>query len=410
MSRNRRTGAYTTRTTDLDVFDKKNLYRKPALDRTLHMHNKNDGTFLKMLDVWGVGEPVEQPYYRWIEDDILDIATEITAVAGNASDTSIEVAEGALAFANTEVYCVRTGENMLVTGVSGNTWTVSRGFMGSAKQALKVGDKLIALPAHLAEMASANSGTIVTPSGEKYNNITRFSESFKISHIQQNAAMFETSEGEWAKIPWETARRYFELMRKINKALLFSKRGTNTSIDADNNTIYSTQGFVNYIEDNVLDLGETNQNLSWPVLSAWLDDMFDPTASSSEKVLMAGSNLFGGIQRMARDMGTPPVKYYIPDINADMYEIHTESGNTVMVTKDKKGMPPEEGLSGFGIVVDLQHVKKRELAGEPIEWRPEIQNPNDHIRQDEIWGSYSLQLMHPDCHGVIRDAATGIIS
>ena len=57
---------YTTRTTGIDVFDTDNLFRQREIDQSIAMLNKDDGTFLKALDLWSMKEPVSQPIYFWI--------------------------------------------------------------------------------------------------------------------------------------------------------------------------------------------------------------------------------------------------------------------------------------------------------------------------------------------------------
>jgi hypothetical protein len=112
---------------------------------------------------------------------------------------------------------------------------------------------------------------------------------------------------------------------------------------------------------------------------------------------------------MARDMGTPPLRYYMPEVSADMIEITTESGNTAKVLLDRHGFPVEEDLSGWGIVVDMGHVFKKEYNNEPMTWKQNIQSNSSHVRQDEYFGSFSLKLEHPSIHGYIRGAGKSIV-
>lgn len=400
---------YTTRTTGIDVFDTDNLFRQRDIDSKIDMLNQDDGTFLKVVDMWSQKPPVSQPVYYWVEDEMLPIYTQVNYSAGYAATiTSIVVDDSRLFVANSEIHVPRTLENIRITAVdyTTHTLTVSRGWNGTAAAALVDNDTLIGGIAHLPELGDANLGTGRIPGTEKYNYISRFSESFKVSDLQNKAAMYDTGMGKVATIEWEVANKMLECKRKVNKALIFQHRGTTTTADG---TIYCSQGFVNYVEDNVLNLGEQNDNLSWPILSSWMDVAFDSTASSTEKLLIAGNYLYGALVRMSRDMGTPPAKYFMPDIQQDMLEITTESGNTVKAVKDKHGFPAEEGLAGWGILVDMGHVFKREYNGEPMTWRPEIQAGVSHFRQDEYFGSFSLELRHPSCHGYVRGAAKSII-
>jgi hypothetical protein len=400
---------YTTRTTGIDVFDTDNLFRQRDIDKQIKMLNQDDGTFLKVLDLWSTEDPALNPIYYWIEDEMLPIYTQVNLAAGyTATDTSIVVDDSRLFVENSEIHVPRTLENIRVTAVaySTHTLTVVRGWNGTPAAALVDNDKLIGGVAHLPENGDANDGTGRIPGTEKYNFISRFSDSFKVSEVQQNSLMFETNQGKIGTIEYEVQNKMFESKRKVNKALIFQHRGTTTTSDG---TIYCSQGFVHYIEDNVLNLGEQNDNLSWPIISDWLDVLFEPTASSGEKLIIAGNWLFGAFTRMGRDMGTPPLRYYMPEVSADMIEITTESGNTAKVLLDRHGFPVEEDLSGWGIVVDMAHVFKKEYNNEPMTWRQNVQSNSSHVRQDEYYGSFSLKLQFPSCHGYIRGAGKSIV-
>jgi hypothetical protein len=297
---------------------------------------------------------------------------------------------------------------MFVTDVDypNQTLTVTRGWNGTARVALEDNDILIAGIAHLPELGDANLGTGRVPTVEKYNFTSMFSESFRISHIQDVAAMGQTGQGRVATVEWEVANKMFEIKRKVNKALLFQHKGTETTGDG---TIYVSQGFIHYIEDNVLDVGSNNENLSWPILSDWLDTMFEPTASSSEKLCNAGNRLFGAVNRFQRDMSAPSTSYYDENLKTDALRVQTEEGNVCTFIRDNKGFPIDEGLGGWGVVVDMQHAFLRELVDTPMTWRREIQAGTAHFRQDEYWGSFSLELRHPSVHGYIRGAGRAII-
>jgi len=400
---------YTTRTSGVDVFDTDNIFRQRDIDARIDMLNKDDGTFLKALDLWSTKEALSQPVYYWVEDEILPIDTQVNLAAGyTASDTSIVVDDARLFIVNSEIHVTRTLENMRVTAVNytTNTLTVVRGWNGSPASALLDNEKLIAGIAHLPELGDANSGTGRVPDTEKYNFISMFSESFKISNLQEVCQMIETGVGKVASVEWEVVNKMFEIKRKVNKALMFQHRGTTTTADG---TIYCSQGFLHYINDNVLNVGENNEQLTWPILSAFLDQCFDATASSSEKMCNSGPYLFGAVQRMSRDMSIPPKRYFHPDLQTDVIEVMTESGNFVMFAKDRHGFPVDEGLAGWGIVVDMGHAFKREMTGMPMTWKQNIQEGRNHYRQDEYWGSFSLELRHPEVHGFIRGASKSII-
>lgn len=401
---------YTTRTTGVDVFDTDNLFRQRDIDSQLNMLNKDTGSFLKALELWSTKPPATQAIYYWVEDEILPIHTQINYTAGySASAASIVVDDARLFMVGSEIHVPRTLENIRVGAVDYTTNTLSsltRGWNGTPAAALVDNDPMIGGITHLAEYADANDGTGRVPDTEKYNMVSRFSESFKISDMQSVAAMIETGQGKVATVEWEVVNKMLEIKRKVNKALIFQHRGTTTTADG---TIYCSQGFLHYIQDNVLNLGERNENLSWPILSDWLDIMYEPTASSTEKLCNSGPWLFGAVLKMQRDMSTKPDMYFDNNLGTDAVRVTTEAGNTCVFVKDRFGFPGAEGLAGWGIVVDMAHAFYREYVGEPMTWRQNVQHAKAHFRQDEYWGSFSLELHHADVHGFIRGAQKSII-
>jgi len=400
---------YTTRTTGVDVFDTDNLFRQRELDNQLDMLNDDDGTLLKALELWSRKEPVNQPVYSWVEDEILPIHTNVNNSGGySSSATSIVVDEAKLFIVNSEVHNTRTLENMRVTAVNytTNAITVTRGWNGTPQAALLDNEILVAGIAHLPELGDANEGTGRIPDVEKSNFVSYFSETFKISHLQDVAAMIQVGIGAPATIEWEVVNKMLEIKRKVNKALIFQHKGTTVTADG---TIYVSQGFIHYVEENVLNVGNKNENLTWPILSEFFDQCFDATASSSQKFVNAGNRLYGALNRMSRIMSTPPVKYFQPDLNTDMLEITTEEGNLVKVARDKRGFPASEGLAGWGLVVDMGHAFHREYVDTPMTWRQNIQEGRSHYRQDEYWGSFSLEARHPETHGFVRGAGKTIV-
>ena len=399
----------STRTPGLDIFDTASLYRMRDIDPTLQMLNQDNGAFHRALDAWSRKPDTIQPLYHFVEDDILPASTQINAAAGYAVGiTTLVVDDARLFIVNSAITVTRTLESMRVTAVtySTNTIEVVRGWNGTTAVALVDNEILMATVAHLPEGADANEGTGRVPEKEQYNYTFFYSESVKVTDVQRSAAMIPNVNGTPGTLEWEVMQKMFEVKRKLNKALIFDHRGTTTTADG---TIYSGQGFVHYIEQNVLNLGEQNETLTWPNLSSWLDIMFEPTASSSEKIGFVGNWLFAALQRMSRDMVAPTEKYFHPVLQVDMIDITTESGNTVKFARDKWGFSTTDGLGGWGIVVDMGHAWLRQYNDWPMTWRKEIQASVSHIRQDEIFGSASLELHHPEVHGYIRQAGQPIV-
>lgn len=397
---------YSTRTAGIDAIDFDNIFRVREFESKINMLNQDDGTFYKVLNMFARGPSVSQPIYYWIEDDMLNIHTNVNNAAGySASDTSIVVDDSLLCVPNTILTNPDTFEQMIVTAVdySTHTLTVTRGYAGTAAAAIADNAPLISVGDYLPERADANSGTGSLPTTQTFNYISRISTSFEITHMQEVAAMVDGI----GKVEREVVNKLLETKRKINKALIFNKRALESTSDG---AMYISDGFLNRVEDNVLNLGDVGGNLSWPVLSDWLYPIFAAKASSPSKVLVAGPNLFAQFARIQRDVDSGDKPYFEPGLGTQVMRIVTDEGADLQVMLDKWGFPASEGLAGWGILVDMAHVQLREYTGEPLSWRQNIQDNDSHVRKDELWGSFSLQVKHPTCHGFIRGAPARSVS
>jgi len=397
---------YTTRTTGIDAIDFNNIFRVRELDTQIHMLNQDDGTFYKVLNMFSRGPSVSQPVYHWIEDDMLNIHTNVNNAGGYlATDTSIVVDDSLLCVINTILTNPNTFEQLLVTNVnySTHTLTVTRGYAGTAAAPLADNDPLISVGDYLPERGSANAGTGSLPVTQTFNYISRISTSFDISHMQEVAAMVDGI----GKVEREVVNKLLETKRKINKALIFNKRALETTSDG---ALYVSNGFLNYIQDNVLNLADVGGNLSWPILSDFLYPIYTAKASSPTKACIAGPHLFAQLAKIQRELEVGERPYFEPGLGTQVMRIVTDEGADLQVMLDKWGFPASEGLAGWGMIVDMSHVQLREYNGEPLSWRQNIQDPDSHMRKDELWGSFSLQLKFPSCHGFIRGAPARSIS
>lgn len=90
-----------------------------------------------MLDLLGIGESVTQVEPTWFEDEAVADKTTATAEVTDA-ETTIKVADGEVFEAG---YVGKVGDELfLVTAVSGNDLTVTRGYAGTTSAAIAVDD------------------------------------------------------------------------------------------------------------------------------------------------------------------------------------------------------------------------------------------------------------------------------
>jgi hypothetical protein len=359
--------------------------------------------FYKILSMIPQDAPAISPKYEWGINDVPANSTRINLAAGyTASDTSIVVADSYPIVKNSLLYVSRTGELIYVSAAptysSHTLGTVVRGVAGTAAAALVDGDELTFLGDQLPELADANLGNGSEP-GDDFNYIQRISKSFTVSELQENSAMVDGV----GQVPYESIRKMLEAKRNINAALLFSKRARIVSpVGSSDGYLYMTDSIYSKVTQNVLDLTGVNGALKWPVLNHFFRTLFNATASSPTKVLLVGENLFAAFSRLSWDrfnFRTQPES----TLGTRVTEVRTDEGGIVQIVLDKYGFSGAK--AGEGAVVDLAHVRLKEMSGEPLRWKPNIQDNDAHVRKDEIFGSFSLKLKFPETMGIIKGAS-----
>ena len=388
----------TTQTTGVAVGNN-DIFRIRDIANEVADLNNDDGKFYKILSMLGT-ETTTQPKFEWGEDDVLPTQVTVNNGGGyNAAATTVVVDDAKPVVANSLLFNPTTRELLVVTAVSSNSLTVTRGFRGTAAQTIADNQPLLSLGAQLAELANANDGNGSVPT-ERDNYIQRISETVSVSDIQDVVNMRSGV----AQMPREVLKKTLKLHREINNALIYGKKGKATSPTAADGALYTTDGFLAQITGNELNLGGNNGLLEWPVINRWLNPLFEDSASSGRKMLFAGEALFSAFSRLAWDRFN--FRTSMEDsIGGSLTKIMTDNGGEVTIIRDRYGFPTGTAMSGAGIVIDPSNVKLKELTGQPLTWRPNVQDPDSHIRKDELWGSFGLCVKFCGTHGAVSGAS-----
>lgn len=396
-------GGYYTDTSGIAVGDNDQIFRMRTIMQEKEELNTDDGMFYKILDMMPKGSS-SQDKYEFVQSDLrAQAATVVGAVTATGTTIVLKAGEANGLVKNSVLHNPDTGEQIYITAdpTGGNTLTVSRGFADTAKVAIADGQKLIFMPTQLGEKALANGGNGSYPSVE-YNYIEASSDTFTMSERQFNADMLFGV----GTVPDEMRQKITEVNRRINNALIYGKRGVETSpSDSGNGQVYTTNGFKSWAKTHELNLEGNNGLLEYSVLNAFLEPMFDNSASSNTKTLIAGPSLFGAINRIAEDKQGHTARFE-PVLGATVTQINTRSGGTVDVIRDRGSFSFESGTAGSGLVLDLAHLELVEKVGMPMQWRQNIQAPNSHARTDELWGTFSLKMGQEQTMGSISGAVS----
>ena len=388
-------GGLATDNTNFDATSFNGDYRIDDIDEQIRELYSQEATFYRMLSLFRRGKPAQNPAYRWVRSDVPAVSSRVTTGV-NASATTIYVADSTVFQPGCLVLCPRTQEIMtVVRGTAFSslvTFTVTggRGSNGTTAAALVAGDELQNLGTPLAERGVATNANAQLPVF-MFNYVSFFTTKVGVTELQENTRMRYNID-----FPKQVRDEWFKLQRQVNNHILWSRRSYTD--DATYGRYYFTDGFMHQIQSNVVDLSRSGGILTWPMWNNIMHNMGEPTASSPRKVLVCGANLFEAMQVISYNR-TQKVEYETA-LGTQVSRINTTQGLTVDIVLDRWSFPGD--LAGWGIVVDLDHVELKEMGGFPFQVRQNIQDNNVHYREDEIFGSASVQVDHEEVHGIIK--------
>ena len=414
----------TTRTTGMDalgtsIFD----LRVHEYNNMFSFLNMNTPLLWRFLNDLRMGPELEQPIFHYRQEDILTPVTKINFAAGYAADATSLVVDDSRPFAvNSVAYTTLNdgAEAMLVTAVNHTTraLTVTREYGDTIAQAIVDNQVIMAGASVLAEKGSFNTGTGQVPASNKFNYCGFWADSISVSKLQEATSMLTIDGQEIGKMSKAVKDLTIQNMQKLQTDVLYSRRGQ-TQGAGSAGTVYRTNGIIQQLTDvdfdsglsgNTLNVDGDISNLTWPTFSRWLDTLFDYTVSGDVKYAWAGSKFWIALQAMFRDMSSAPVlNYYSPDIpyanGSNTIEVTTPTGGKVVFFLDRFGFSRERGAAGNCVILDMDQVTLRTHKDYGLmTWKPDIQDNDSFVNKDGVYGSFGIEMYHPELSGLIVEA------
>jgi len=385
-------GGLATDSSNIDAVNR-NWYRMDELDENVRMLNQPNLEFHKLLSMIGKGKQKIQPKYGIVRSDVPRIKTRIDDSSGyTTADTALTVKDASVFTEGTVIQNEETGEQMKVTSVDSTTQiTVTRGFLNSPTVAISDDDTLVGLNPALGEKGKAHLTNGFLPS-LSWNYISFWAVKAQITEMQQNTDMrFSIGFSDNLK------KAYFQEKMRINYALMYSRRGYEDN--ATDGRFYYTAGFEQQVQSNVFDISSANGILTWPYFNHIGERVAANNTSSSSKILLVGQRLWSAIQTISYNRVMR--NEYDQSIGTNVMNIQTDTGITFDVMLDRHLFTGNK--SGDGAIIDSNFIEMVDFKGFEDQVRPEIQDNDAHVREDEIFGSYGLTVYNEENHGIIRN-------
>lgn len=331
---------------------------------------------------------VDSPKFEMQLDSIHEIKTAVNFAAGYAANaTGIVVDTGAIVEKFSLVYVPRTGEIFRVSGVTGDTLTVTRGESGTAAAALLDNDELILLNSAYPE--NAVSGDPIFKNTKFDYNYTQISrEQYGNSRTEQGTK----KQGIDNSYDKKKRAALIKMLRENNGNMWLGGR----SIDVSGE-FRTTGGVLSFIDrDNVYDV---NNNLTQAEFEYWMRK-YALAYNNTKKVLFAGSRLIERINSWAGDKSVNTSNASVVKFGLSVKTYTTAWGDLDIVYEpyfDEVGT-----LNSYGVALDLENIKFVYFTNGILRAFDDIQENDRDGRKGEWLMEWGVQVNVPKSHAIIK--------
>ena len=337
---------------------------------------------------------VYNPKFEWLEDDYLGNSTALSAELTNVA-TSVSVDDGSIFRVNDVITIPATGENMLVTAISNNTLTVTRGYGGVAAAAAAADDVVIIIGNAFKEN-SLMRDRLSTKEVAKYNYTQIFRTPIELSGTEEASKLYGGKDKAYQRKKALVEHKrdialsmYFGqkkedttsgVRRTMGGLLEFIKTGSNIqefkSGSTGSEVNFTYKNFVTYVAEPAFRHGSDNKLLiggptTMAAIMAWDADKL-MTEVGADKT-------FGvSVKKLVTPFGTLDM-VYDPLLNGDIY-------------------------GGYGLILDMENIRYAYMEGRDTKLHTNIQANDQDGVVDEYFTECSLEVKLPDTHFLFTGA------
>jgi hypothetical protein len=348
-----------------------------------------------LLDV--LGDPLRSAtstHHEWLEDSLLPNkdAIDDASISDPLTDTDIDVANGDRFQAGDQIQIEGSLELMLVTAVSSDTLTVTRGYAGTTAEDI-VDGQVVNILGNAALEGADKPGARFTNRSRLGNYMQILTAAVEVSGTDIAASQLGLSD----ELDVQKQERLRELVRDLESTII--NGGNPASNPEGNATVRRTmKGIVQHLSTNVFDTGDggfpagadlDEEKINYVLRKIWENsngnvDLIVVGGFQKRKIngFLSGSRSYDSAETTYRDM----VSFYESDF-----------GVCRIVTS--RWMPQDAAL-----MLDSSRVSVLPLAGRSFHFKP-LASSGDY-ECGELIGEYTLELKNEAAHGLIRGLST----
>lgn len=343
-----------------------------------------------------IGNPLREArstYHEWLEDSLVpnkDAISDISITDPNA-ETSFDVANGDRFRTGDQIQAEGSEELMLVTGVSGDTITVVRGYAGTTPENIADG-QVIRILGNAALEGDDKPAARFTNRTRCGNYTQIFTNSVEVSGTNVAASHLGISD----EMDYQKGERLRELVRDLENTII---NGGQPSANPQGGAAVrrSMKGIVQNIATHVYRPGDSGfpsgDGLDEAKINYALRQIWENSSGNVDLIVVGGSQKrkINSFLSASRSFG-PADKVYTDMVN--LYE--SDFGVCKIVTS--RWIPQDAVL-----LLDSSRISVLPLAGRSFHFKP-LASSGDY-ECGQLIGEYTLEFKNEAAHGLIRDLA-----
>jgi hypothetical protein len=333
--------------------------------------------------------------HEWIEDTLLpnsDTLNQTTFTPDATNATSLTVNNGTRFQVGDQIRPETSGEVIMVTGVSGNTLTVVRGYGNTTKVALTNGRKLSILGNAALEGADAAAARFTNRS-RRQNYTQIFAATVEIT----GSASAARQHGIADELDYQKQERTRELLRDLENCVI-NGTAPASSPQGSSSVRRTMNGIVRQLTTTqfapgvgIVPAGSgAGADLNESVLNACLRAIWEQSQGRVDTIVV------GGAQKRRINGFASAARAYTPEDSKyrDMLSVYESDFGVCRVILSR--WMPSDAL----LLLDSSRITVPPLQGRSFHYRP-LASLGD-ATAGQVIGEYTLELRNENAHGVLR--------
>lgn len=344
-----------------------------------------------------IGDPLRQAqstYHEWLEDSLVPNKDAISdgSISDPDGETSFDVANGSRFRAGDQIQVVGAKELMLVSGVSGNTITVVRGYAGTTAENIATG-QVINILGNAALEGDDKPAARFTNRIRCGNYTQIFTASVEVSGTNIAASHLGLSD----EMDYQKSERLREMIRDLENTVinggqpLANPQGT-ASVRR------SMKGILPHIATHLYNTGDSGfpagTALTEEMINYVLRQIWENSSGSVDLIVVGGyqKRKINSFLTASRSFGASDTAY------TDMVSVYESDFGVCRIVTSR--YVPQDAV----LLLDSSRIGVLPLAGRSFQFKP-LASSGDY-ECGQLIGEYTLEFKNEAAHGLIRGLAT----